>query len=75
MTFKMKGSGKVYYEGSGDSINLNPNDLGKEYLDEHGNRAYDHKKTKDVFYKNKPRHAADDARDKHISDSYQVFAK
>ena len=51
MTFKMKGSGKVYYEGSGDSINLNPNDLGKEYLDEYGNRAYDHKETKDVFYK------------------------
>ena len=55
MAYKMKGSGEVYYEGSGDPINLNPNDLGKEYLDEHGNKAYDHKKTKDVFYKSKPR--------------------
>ena len=53
--FKMNGSGKVYYEGSGDPINLNPNHLGKEYLDEYGNKAYDHKQTKDVFYKNKPR--------------------
>tara|TARA_R100000654_G_scaffold13990_1_gene30255 strand:- start:425 stop:652 length:228 start_codon:yes stop_codon:yes gene_type:complete len=53
--FKMKGSGKVYYEGSGDPININPKDLGKEYFDEYGNRAYDHKETKDVFYKNKPR--------------------
>ena len=52
--FKMKGAGEVYYEGSGDPINLNPNDLGKEYIDEYGNKAYDHKKTKDVFYKNKP---------------------
>ena len=55
MAFKMKGSGKVYYEGSGDPINLNPNDLGEEYLDEYGNKAYDHKKNKDIFYKNKPR--------------------
>jgi len=53
--FKMKGSGKVYYEGSGDPINLNPKDLSEEYLDEYGNRAYDHKETGDVFYKNKPR--------------------
>ena len=53
--FKMNGSGKVYYEGSGDPINLNPKDLSEEYFDEYGNRAYDHKKTGDVFYKNKPR--------------------
>ena len=51
----MKCSGKVHYEGSGDPININPKDLGKEYFDEYGNRAYDHKETKDVFYKNKPR--------------------
>tara|TARA_Y100001938_G_scaffold130712_1_gene187000 strand:- start:310 stop:516 length:207 start_codon:yes stop_codon:yes gene_type:complete len=51
----MKGSGKVFYEGSGDPVNINPNELGKEYRDEYGNKAYDHKKTKDVFYKNKPR--------------------
>ena len=55
MTYKMKGSGKVFYEGSGDPVNINPNELGKEYRDEYGNKAYDHKKTKDVFYKNKPR--------------------
>ena len=55
MAYKMNGAGKVYYEGSGDSINLNPNDLGKEYLDEYGNKAYDHKKTGDVFYETKPR--------------------
>ena len=55
MAYKMNGSGKVYYEGSGDPINLNPKDLSEEYFDEYGNRAYDHKKTGDVFYKNKPR--------------------
>ena len=55
MAYKMNGAGKVYYEGSGDPINLNPNDLSKEYLDEYGNKAYDHKKTKDVFYETKPR--------------------
>ena len=53
--FKMKGSAKVYYEGSGDPINLNPKDLGKGYFDEYGNKAFDHKETGDVFYKNKPR--------------------
>ena len=53
--FKMKGSGKVYYEGSGDPINLNPKDLSKEYFDEYGNKAYDHKETGDVFYEKKPR--------------------
>jgi len=53
--FKMNGAGKVYYEGSGDPINLNPKDLSKGYFDEHGNKAYDHKKTKDVFYEKKPR--------------------
>ena len=52
--FKMKGSGKVYYEGSGDSIMLNEKDLGKVYKDEHGNKARDHKGG-DVFYLNKPR--------------------
>ena len=55
MAFKMKGSGKVYYEGSGDPINLNPKDLSKEYFDEYGNKAYDHKETGDVFYEKKPR--------------------
>jgi len=54
MPFKMKGGKKVYYEGSGDSIMVNPNNLSEEYLDEHGNKAYDHKDG-DVFYKNKPR--------------------
>ena len=53
--FKMNGSGKVYYEGSGDPINLNPKDLSKEYFDEYGNKAYDHKETGDVFYEKKPR--------------------
>ena len=52
--FKMKGSGKVYYKGSGDSIMLNEEDLGKVYRDEHGNKARDHKGG-DVFYLNKPR--------------------
>ena len=55
MAYKMNGAGKVYYEGSGDPINLNPNDLSKEYLDEYGNKAYEHKKTKDIFYEKKPR--------------------
>ena len=55
MAYKMKGSGKVYYEGSGAPINLNPKDLGEGYLDEFGNKAYDHKKTGDVFYEKKPR--------------------
>ena len=57
--FKMKGSGKVYYEGSGNPINLNPNDLikgkGPDELDEYGNKQYIHKKTGDIFYKDKPR--------------------
>ena len=55
MAYKMKGSGKVYYEGDGSPININPSDLGEGYHDEYGNKAYDHKKTKDVFYKKKPR--------------------
>ena len=53
--FKMNGSGKLYYEGSWDPINLNPKDLSKEYFDEYGNKAYDHKETGDVFYEKKPR--------------------
>lgn len=57
--FKMNGSGKVYYEGSGDPINLNPNDLiegkGPDERDEYGNKQYIHKKTGDIFYKDKPR--------------------
>ena len=59
MAFKMKGSGKVYYEGSGDPINLNPKDLielkGDEKYDEYGNEQWMHKETKDIFYKAKPR--------------------
>tara|TARA_R100001594_G_scaffold140290_1_gene185331 strand:- start:356 stop:595 length:240 start_codon:yes stop_codon:yes gene_type:complete len=55
MAYKMKGNGKVYYEGDGSPININPNDLSKGYFDEYGNKAYDHKKTKDVFYEKKPR--------------------
>ena len=51
----MKGNGKVYYEGDGSPVNINPNDLGKGYRDEYGNKAYDHKKTKDIFYEKKPR--------------------
>ena len=61
--FKMKGAGEVYYEGSGDSINLNPKDLIKlkdddgEWMkyDEYGNEQWMHKETQDIFYKNKPR--------------------
>jgi hypothetical protein len=57
--FKMKGAGEVYYEGSGDPINLNPKDLiklkGNEKYDEHGNEQWMHKETQDIFYKNKPR--------------------
>ena len=45
--FKMKGAGEVYYEGSGDPINLNPKDLiklkGDEKYDEHGNEQWMHK--------------------------------
>jgi len=59
MAFKMNGAGKVYYEGSGDPINLNPNDLiklkGDEKYDEHGNEQWMHKETKDIFYEKKPR--------------------
>tara|TARA_Y100001951_G_C11225563_1_gene231478 strand:- start:247 stop:495 length:249 start_codon:yes stop_codon:yes gene_type:complete len=65
MSFKMNGwSGyqnspikkdiKVY-EGSGKQIMLDDSNLGKEYFDEYGNRARDHKKTKDVFYIKPPR--------------------
>ena len=43
------------YEGSGKQINIDDSNLGKEYFDEYGNKARDHKKTKDVFYLNKPR--------------------
>ena len=56
--FKMNGSGKVYYEGSGDPINLNPNDLIEGGFDEHGNKEWMHKETKDIFYKKKPRGAS-----------------
>ena len=56
--FKMKGAGEVYYEGNGDAINLNPNDLieakGDEEFDDYGNKQYIHKETQDIFYKNKP---------------------
>ena len=31
MAYKMKGSGRVYYEGDGSPINLNPKDL-RTYL-------------------------------------------
>ena len=59
MAYKMNGAGKVYYEGSGAPINLNPNDLieltGDEKYDEHGNEQLMHKETKDIFYKEKPR--------------------
>ena len=43
------------YEGDGKQIKLDDSDLGKEYFDEHGNKARDHKKTKDVFYTKPPR--------------------
>jgi len=43
------------YEGSGEQIILDDSNLGKEYFDEHGNKARDHKKTKDVFYIKPPR--------------------
>tara|TARA_Y100000593_G_scaffold64308_1_gene118744 strand:+ start:215 stop:577 length:363 start_codon:yes stop_codon:yes gene_type:complete len=43
------------YEGNGKQIKLDDSDLGKEYFDEHGNKARDHKKTKDVFYTKPPR--------------------
>ncbi len=59
MAYKMNGAGKVYYEGSGDPINLNPKDLielkGNEKYDEYGNEQFMHKETKDIFYKEKPR--------------------
>ena len=62
MAFKMNGSGKVYYEGSGDPINLNPKDLieleGDEKYDQYGNEQLMHKETKDIFYKKKPRGGA-----------------
>ena len=51
---KLKKDIKVY-EGSGNQIKLDDSNLGEEYYDEHGNKARDHKKTKDVFYLNKPR--------------------
>ena len=65
MTFKMRGFSGFgnspmkkdikMYEGSGKQIMLDDSVLGKEYLDEHGNKARDHKKTKDVFYIKPPR--------------------
>jgi len=43
------------FEGSGKQIKLDDSNLGKEYFDEYGNKARDHKKTKDVFYTKPPR--------------------
>jgi len=43
------------YEGDGKQIKLDDSNLGKEYFDEHGNKARDHKETKDVFYTSPPR--------------------
>ena len=43
------------YEGSGKKIKIDDVNLGKEYFDEHGNKARDHKETKDVFYTKPPR--------------------
>tara|TARA_R100000781_G_scaffold100128_1_gene63672 strand:+ start:91 stop:342 length:252 start_codon:yes stop_codon:yes gene_type:complete len=43
------------WEGSGEQINIDDSNLGEEYLDEHGNKARDHKKTGDVFYTKPPR--------------------
>ena len=51
----MKGGKKVYYEGSGDPINLNPNDLIEGDFDDFGNKEWIHKETQDIFYKKKPR--------------------
>ena len=53
--FKMNGAGEVYYEGSGDPVNLNPNDLTEGDFDDFGNKEWIHKETQDIFYKNKPR--------------------
>ena len=51
---KLKKDIKVF-EGNGNQIIIDDVNLTKEYYDEHGNKARDHKKTKDVFYLNKPR--------------------
>ena len=42
------------YEGNGNQITVDENDLGKTYRDDDGNTARDHKNG-DVFYLNKPR--------------------
>ena len=57
--FKMKGAGEVYYDGNGDPVNLNSKNMikltGDEEYDEHGNKQFMHKETKDIFYKDNPR--------------------
>ena len=66
MAYKMKGSPFLkdikLYEGSGSQISVDDTNLGKEYMDEHGNKARDYtyttkdgKEAIDVFYLNKPR--------------------
>ena len=50
---KLKKDIKVF-EGNGNQIIIDDVNLTKEYYDEHGNKARDHKKTKDVFYTNPP---------------------
>ena len=57
--FKMKGAGEVYYDAYGDPVNLNSKNMikltGDEEYDEHGNKQFMHKETKDIFYKENPR--------------------
>ena len=66
MAYKMKGSPFLkdikLYEGSGSQVSVDDTNLGKEYMDEHGNKARDYtyttkdgKKATDVFYLSKPR--------------------
>jgi hypothetical protein len=65
MGYKMNGSPFLkdvkLYEGNGNQITVDDTNLGKVYMDEHGNKARDYsytsdgKKGTDVLYLNKPR--------------------